>query len=336
MAVCAAVGFIQLAYWKYASGHWLVYSYEDQGFSWLKPHVKNYLFSYRTGWLVYTPMMLFAIIGLVPLFKRRLHFWAVAVFSLLNLYIVMSWDIWWFGGRAMVQSYAVWAFPFAAFLESLDTARWKKWAVYPLFAVFIYYNLWWTHQAHRGGLIDPYNMTKGYFWAVVGRFSTEPETIKLYDTSELFRGERQNVKLIYQNDFELDSTLAANPLPAINGRFSEYLNKKKQNTRECQAPLQPGAGRWLRASATIQLDIKEWDTWRMTQFVVRFMDGEKKVKEKMIRLQRLIEQGQRKELYIDVKLPQNKPFDRVVVQFWNADSDKTVLIDDLKVEVFDE
>jgi hypothetical protein len=26
-------------YWKYASGHWLVYSYQDQEFSWLHPHV---------------------------------------------------------------------------------------------------------------------------------------------------------------------------------------------------------------------------------------------------------------------------------------------------------
>ena len=42
--VTALVGFIQLAYWKYASGEWLVYSYEDQGFSWLKPHLYEGIF----------------------------------------------------------------------------------------------------------------------------------------------------------------------------------------------------------------------------------------------------------------------------------------------------
>lgn len=35
----AILGSIQLIYWKYVVGEWLVYSYQDQGFSWLLPHL---------------------------------------------------------------------------------------------------------------------------------------------------------------------------------------------------------------------------------------------------------------------------------------------------------
>lgn len=63
----AAVGFLQLAYWKYVSGHWFVYSYGDQGFSFLHPHFVDVFFSYRKGWLVYTPLMALALVGFLPL-----------------------------------------------------------------------------------------------------------------------------------------------------------------------------------------------------------------------------------------------------------------------------
>ena len=68
------VGSIQLFYWKYVTDEWVVYSYQDQGFSWLHPHFKDYLFSYRSGWLLYTPLMIFAYIGILPLlttFSKR-------------------------------------------------------------------------------------------------------------------------------------------------------------------------------------------------------------------------------------------------------------------------
>ncbi|MCO6493745.1 MAG: glycosyltransferase family 39 protein, partial [Phaeodactylibacter sp.] len=65
-AATVAVGSIQLIYWKYVSGDWIVYSYQDQGFSWLSPHIRNGLFSYRAGWLMYTPAMGFALLVSSP------------------------------------------------------------------------------------------------------------------------------------------------------------------------------------------------------------------------------------------------------------------------------
>ena len=132
---------IQVVYWKIAGGDFIIYSYQDQGFSWFKPHVKNVLISYRKGWLIYTPMMLFGLIGFIFLYKKhRPFFWGTFLFFLVNFYIVSAWDIWWYGGsfgqRALVQSYAIMAFPLAAFVEQLRQRRIQLYLVAPPHDIF--------------------------------------------------------------------------------------------------------------------------------------------------------------------------------------------------------
>lgn len=113
----------QMAYWHYNTGHFLFYSYgSDERFFFGAPKLIQGLFGFRKGWLVYTPVMLFALLGLVPLWRRhRDHFWSIVVFLGLNLYVVFSWWCWWYGGscglRALIESYALLAIPLAAWVE---------------------------------------------------------------------------------------------------------------------------------------------------------------------------------------------------------------------------
>ncbi|MEL6923566.1 MAG: hypothetical protein AAFO94_05910, partial [Bacteroidota bacterium] len=60
--VIALFGCLQLIYWKYVSGQWIQYSYQDQGFSWNGSHLRDTFFSFRKGWLIYTPIMSLALI----------------------------------------------------------------------------------------------------------------------------------------------------------------------------------------------------------------------------------------------------------------------------------
>lgn len=119
----------QMAYWHANTGQWLFYSYGDsERFFFGDPKVVEGLFSFRKGWLVYTPVMLFALTGLVPLFRRhRGHFWAVTLFLVLNLYVVFSWWCWWYGGscglRALIESYALLALPLAAWIEWVGSRK---------------------------------------------------------------------------------------------------------------------------------------------------------------------------------------------------------------------
>ena len=56
----------QFMYWYYATGNLFFYSYDQEGFFFNKPHVMDGLFSYRKGWLVYTPIMVLAPDRAVP------------------------------------------------------------------------------------------------------------------------------------------------------------------------------------------------------------------------------------------------------------------------------
>ncbi|MBK8339636.1 MAG: hypothetical protein IPK99_06355 [Flavobacteriales bacterium] len=64
----AALFFIpQLLYWKMITGRWLLFTYgtKGEGFDWSAPHLWDVLVSHQNGWLIYTPLMAFALIALV-------------------------------------------------------------------------------------------------------------------------------------------------------------------------------------------------------------------------------------------------------------------------------
>ncbi|MEM6805622.1 MAG: hypothetical protein AAF696_29765, partial [Bacteroidota bacterium] len=178
LALGAAVAFIgswQLIYWKSLSGSFLYYSYEDQGFTWLwGHHIFDGLFSYRKGWFIYTPVMILAILGFIPLFKANQKlFWPILIFSLLNLYIIYAWDIWWYGGsfgaRPVIQSYSLLALPLAFLLEYIIQA--KKRVLQIMTAIFVILcidlNAIMTWQAHTdAGIWDAEYMTKVYYWKI--------------------------------------------------------------------------------------------------------------------------------------------------------------------------
>lgn len=124
MALSAlAVWVPQMIYWHTMTGHLLFYSYtNNEHFFWTQPKIIEFLIGFRKGWLVYTPVMVFAILGLIGVYKRhRRFFYPTIVFLVLNLYVLSCWWCWWYGGsfgqRTMVDCYGMLAIPMAAFVE---------------------------------------------------------------------------------------------------------------------------------------------------------------------------------------------------------------------------
>jgi hypothetical protein len=112
--------FPQLIFWKLASGSFVFYSYGEEGFYFGNPQIVKGLFSYRKGWLLYTPIMSFALLGFYMLYKKLKEFFLpILIFTIVNIYIVFSWWCWWYGGgfgqRALIESYALLAVPLACF-----------------------------------------------------------------------------------------------------------------------------------------------------------------------------------------------------------------------------
>jgi len=321
---------VQLFYWKSVSGDWIIYSYQDQGFSWLHPHLKDYMFSFDCGWLRYSPMLLFAFIGMLPFILKRKNVWPVVLFFFINAYIVMAWDVWWYGGRAMVQSYAVAFFPVAALIEYVNEGkRWLRWVFYPIYLLFIYLNIWWTHGAHRGH-VQVTNVSEAYYWNTVGRWEANEELTKLLDNKDRYKGRQgtDGLPLLYSNDFEQDTT-ANKTSEGIQGN-GIFLDKEHQNTGIYLMSMPEAKWKWLRVSADFKVVNKEWDQWKMPQFIVKALYQGKEVKVNILRIHRFATDGEQKNIYLDMKLP-GEPYDQLVVTFGNMGSDRKTIIDNLKI-----
>lgn len=189
--------FLQLSYWKFSTGHWLHYSYSEERFYFFKPHIIEGLFSYRKGWLLYTPLMALAIFGFLFL-KKRVHelFYPILVFTVLNIYIVFSWWCWWYGGsfsaRALVESYALLSVPMAATVERLwNSGKLARIVSSVIFIFLIYVNMFQSRQ-YRISLLHYESTSKELYWSVFlsnERPANYEELLDPIDSEKAFRGE---------------------------------------------------------------------------------------------------------------------------------------------------
>lgn len=172
-AVVAAflIGFPQLLYWKHVTGQWLFYSYTNERFFFTHPRLIEGFFSYRKGWLLYTPIMALALAGFVALYRQnKPYFGAISLFFCSYTYIVFSWWCWWYGGgfgiRAMIDAYPFLALPMAAMFAYLfKQTSLVKYSSTSLIICLVLFNMFQTHQ-YRKGILHWDSMTKQAYWAV--------------------------------------------------------------------------------------------------------------------------------------------------------------------------
>lgn len=170
----------QFLYWKYTTGSWVYYSYGEEGFFFDSPAILDGLFSYRKGWLLYTPIMVFALLGIPLLWRKlRVSFLAVLLFTLGNIYVVLSWWSWWYGGsfglRAFIESYAILALPMAAFWEFIFKGKiWKRISLTLVMLLLIAHSIFQTTQYYYGS-IHWDSMSKAAYWDSFMRSRPSPE-----------------------------------------------------------------------------------------------------------------------------------------------------------------
>lgn len=159
----------QMIYWYSITGDLFVNSYPNERFYWDNPHFIYGLFSYRKGWLLYTPLMFFALLGIPFLFKQLKEFsWSIALFMLFSMYIIFSWWCWWYGGsfgmRSFIDYYGILAIPLAL----LFTQMWKykkyfKVIVFSIVLFALVQNIFFVEKYKRSSLHWD-STTKASFW----------------------------------------------------------------------------------------------------------------------------------------------------------------------------
>lgn len=322
--IATAILSIQFIYWKYASGQWFVYSYQDQSFSWLHPHSWVYAFNYQSGWLAYTPLMIIVILGIFPFIKSSgQNKVAILTMVVLNYYIVSAWDIYnygGFGGRAMVQNYPIMMFLLAALIKYLLAHKWLLRAALPFLLLTTYFNLWWTYQAHAGTLVGGSPTDSHYYWRTILRYDRNPDIQLLRDNEDYYTGTIHQPTVLFKKDFkdEADSSL---------------LTKTHRITPEIIIPKSPQAIDRIRAYAEVKIEDKEWNIWNMTQFIIQFKKDGQVVKTNLIRLQRVLNDHDKKMVALDAIPPNPDDYDTIVVFFQNF-NDHLCSINSLKVVGF--
>lgn len=167
---------IQLMYWKYTTNHWVF----DVGSKWdfLSPHFRV-LFGEEKGRLLYTPICLLMLIGLFFIGKEKFSL-SIRSFMLLNIWIVIAWHIWRYGGsysaRALVQSTPIMLLPMLAILQKMLMSKLKIiWGICLLY--FLCLNLFQVFQYNTGILHCDRN-TWAYYQRIYWKVSVSEEDKK--------------------------------------------------------------------------------------------------------------------------------------------------------------
>jgi hypothetical protein len=357
-AILALIGSCQVIYWKIYSGQLIYYSYRNpgEGFEFLWPYTLKFLFSFRKGWLIYTPVMIFAIYGLFILYKNnRGIFYSVFVFFIINLYIVSSWSCWWyaqsFGQRAMIQSYAVLSIPLGYSIVKVAGANiFKKILLSLTIAALLFLNLFQYWQL-RKNILSLDRMTFDYYVKTFGKLKINPEDRELllidrfnnandsipddlpfksrklkvidFENTDKKLSSHLSNKIVRSGNYSLkmDSTISFTP---------SYQKAFKEITRNYYA--------WIRVSVWVYPVHKLSNT--PVSLVVSFQHNGKAHKYRSLNIEnkdviKKIKLNQWNKISMDYLTPEvRSKNDELAVYLWNRGS-LDIYFDDLMIEVYE-
>lgn len=344
--------FIQLGYLKYASGSFISVNYHGESFSFFDPYTFKFLFSYRKGWLLYTPVMAVAIIGFYFFRKYNTHYWfAFFAFFIVNLYVVSSWECWWYGPsygqRPMIETYSAMAIPLGYFLVWLrERTTILKVASSVLFTCLLLLNLFQTWQFMKG-ILDNEHMTGEYYWRIFAKtsasdadrqylcinrnldFTDYPDHLDKYEMSTAFLLDFETASDIPSKNI-IDTTSHEGKKSFVlkdDIQFSKAF-EKRYNEMTDKSYL------WIRGSVWVYLTAPYTES--NSCLVITSESNGKIFKYITTKYENFnIPLHQWTEIHLDYMTPEIRHSSDVVkAYFWNI-GPKPVLIDDFKIEVFE-
>lgn len=343
----------QLFYWKLASGGWLYWAYDDPGSSidFYNPRFLWVLFSFRKGFFIYAPVMIFSIIGFYFLFRKKKEiFIPLLLVSLFHIYLIACFSsLVAYGWRAFIELYAVLVIPLAFFIDALQNSkRWVRFPVYTLIFALTVINIMQAWQI-KVEIIDGYRMTREYYFRVflktsvteedkkyllVERPSSVLETltneedfnrsvVKHFDFEKLIAGDEQHYDTTYaytgSMSFRMDGT-------------REYSPTLRKEYRE----ISDSDYGWVRASVWVYPTADPIDNEAI--LIVAFKHRGKNYKYKDFSMNGdsvNLKLNQWNLITADYMIPELLSHsDKLEVYVWYK-GEENIWIDDLKIEFFD-
>lgn len=352
----ALIGSLQLLYWKYTTGSWLYYSYNNagEGFDFTHPYILQVLFSFRKGWLIYTPVMAFALAGFLILYKRnKALFVPLLVYFIVNLYIISSWTCWWYAGgsysqRALLSSYVILLLPMGYMIDYLlNRQKLIRVLFIGLLSLLLILNLFQTWQWVHG-IIDGTRMSKAYYFAVFAKtHATEVDqklllverSIEAFEKLENESEYTGKIATLFDFEGQKFKKLNISTDTVHSGKAALRMNAQYPYSPAYEASFEALTSHdhaWIRASVWVYplQDVASG----MASLVITFEHKGELYGYRAIGIDRSdfhIKTAEWNYISMDYLTPEvRSTSDKVKVYFW-LQGDSPLLIDDLKIEVFE-
>jgi hypothetical protein len=224
--------------------------------------------------------MLLAVIGIPFIIKQKIQTLPILMYLLFNLWYITAWEIWWYGGRAMIQSYPIWAFPLASIMYYLSKHKLSKLIMYLFIIIGLFLNMWFTFNIHGSGVIDYSNMTRNYYFKTVGKFSLTGDEKKYLDVNDYYNETLKDSQLIFELKMPIDS----------NGNTKLYETNlfEKEELLYSTHVLPDNKFNWTKVNFEAISGNKVWDSYFMRILEMRFSYLGKKIKVNQIRPERIM------------------------------------------------
>lgn len=353
--ICAlVVGFPQLLYWKVQTGHFLYYSYGEEGFDFSNPHLLGGIFGYENGWLAYTPVMYLAILGIGWLWRRRNNYLLPVLLILpLQLYIIYSYWCWqWtngFGARPMIQFYALLAFPLAGALAFAFSKKWLDWLAGGFVLLCAAINLSQTWQFNEGMVWSELG-TRRFYFSSLGKTKLDANDLLYFDGAPQQPSDTAQLKLVkvlYFNDFEDSTGVQFARAERHSGQVGARVNRAQEfSPGMALEPVGPELkpNQWLKVSVWYLQKHEGIDFYKTSSLVTYLSRKGEKLDYYSIRLGN--KPSPKGDLWsshagvwnqISYYVPVSKNIqadDRLQVYVWSP-QDNDIFVDDLRVELYE-
>jgi hypothetical protein len=261
----------QISYWYFRTGHFIYDSYKNAGIGLdlMRPHISEVLFSFRKGWLLYTPVMIAGLAGWYFLWKRnRALFIPSFTYFLVSFYIISSWSEWWYGAsfstRPLIVTYPFLGLSLGYLIREFLEKRFIWRAIVSVFiGLAVTLNIIYYVQ-FRKSILDPYRTTPAYFKAVFLKGSVPPGAEKLLLVNRGFGGkdyfsnpEDYNGLSWFKRDF--DNETESNIVRDADGRKFYRIREDEEFAL-------------LKASTYAEISQKD-HVWFRIEFDARFPDS---------------------------------------------------------------
>lgn len=159
---------LQPLVYKLSFGGWWVYSYGEEGFNFLSPHIADFLISYKKGLFLYTPLAMVCFASAILVWRHnRFRLFAYFIFIVFLIYVMSSWWNWWYGGsfstRVLTEFLTLLIIPLALLFQNTKGKRFA-WLLSVVILLIVVCQVQ-TYQ-YRYMLIHWEEMTCNRYWDV--------------------------------------------------------------------------------------------------------------------------------------------------------------------------